>query len=168
MKRYFWPVITLLVLFATSCQQEVGLEKEKEAILAVLQEEAAAVAASDFDRFRATHVQDGMETRVELGIYGYNIYQGWEEVGTLMKDYLEGNQMKDPVNRKENVRIKVSGHSAWLTCDNIWNMGSGGSKTEQNNLLIVFLEKIEGKWKISFAAYYSKPEPVEGVNESFY
>ncbi len=168
MKRYFWPVLTLFVLFATSCQQEAGLEKEKEAILAVLQEEAAALAASDFDRFRATHIQDSQETRVELGIYGYHIYQGWEEVGTLMKDYLEGHQMNDPINRKENVLIKVTGNSAWLTCDNIWKASSGESQTENNNLQIVFFEKIEGEWKISFATYYSKPEPVEGIHESFY
>ena len=167
MKRYFWPVIILFVFFATSCQQKVGLEKEKEAILAVLHEEAIAVVATDFDRFKATHVQDSLETRVELGIYGYNVYQGWEEVGTLMEDYLEGNQMKNPVNRKENVHIKVSGNSAWLTCDNIWNIGSEGSQKEKNNFQIVFLEKIQGEWKISFAAYYTKPEPVEGL-QSFY
>ena len=125
MKRYFWLLITLFAFFATACEQAPGLEKEKEAILAVLHEDSDAVIAKDFDRVKAIHVTDAQETRVELGIYGYNIYKGWEEVGGLLSDYIEGNPADEFAYRKENVEIKVTGNSAWLTCDNIWSVGSG-------------------------------------------
>ena len=157
MKRSFLPLVTMLAFFATSCQQGPGLEKEMEAIKAVLHEESAAIVAQDFDRYKATHVQDESQTRVELGVYGYNMYQGWETVGGLVEDFMEGNDLHETVNRKENVSIKVHGNSAWLTCDNIWSSVSGEPGSEQNNLQIMFLEKHQGAWKIAFVAFYTKP-----------
>jgi len=168
MKRSFLPLITLLAFFATSCQQGPGLEKEKEAIVAVLHEESAAIAALDFDRYKATHLQDEIQTRVELGVYGYRIYHGWEEVGGLVEDFMEGNDLHEAVNRKENVQIKVNGNSAWLTCDNIWSGVSGEPGVEQNNLQIMFLEKVKGQWKISLVTFYTKPITGDGSLETFY
>ncbi|MCK5794756.1 MAG: hypothetical protein KAH12_08610 [Anaerolineales bacterium] len=136
--------------------------------MAVLHEESAAIAAMDFDRYKATHVQDENQTRVELGVYGYRIYQGWEEVGGLMEDFMVGNELFEAVNRKENVHIKVNGNSAWLTCDNIWSGGSREQGAERNNLQIMFLEKVKGQWKISLVTFYTKPISGDGSLETFY
>ncbi len=54
--------------------------------------------------------------------------------------------------------IKVTGNTAWLTCDNIWEWTIDGNKGGYSNIQVTFLEKIKGEWKISFAAYYSKPQ----------
>ena len=62
------------------------------------------------------------------------------------------------MNRKENMVIKVTGNTAWLTCDNIWEWTIDGNKGGYSNIQVTFLEKIKGEWKISFAAYYSKPQ----------
>jgi hypothetical protein len=168
MKIYVWPLITLSLLVASSCQQKPGLEQEKEAILALLHEESAALATLDFDRYEATHVQGEHQTRVELGVYGYNIYEGWEEVGGLIKDFMEGNELNNPVNRKENVSIKVNGNSAWLTCDNFWSLDSADPEAKYSNIQIMFLEKIQGEWKIAFTAFYTKPSTGDGSHEAFY
>jgi hypothetical protein len=105
------------------------------------------------------YVQDEMTTRLELGEYGFNRYEGWEEVGKLLGDFLSGEGMGgvDAVNRKENVLIKVTGNTAWLTCDNIWEWTNEGEKGGYNNIQVLFFEKIKGEWKISFSAYYTKP-----------
>ncbi|MCK5137792.1 MAG: hypothetical protein KAR19_18545 [Bacteroidales bacterium] len=160
MRKYLWPLFALSLLAGTSCQQKIGIEKEKEAILAVFQEEVAAIRAGDMERALAVHVQDSMETRLELGIYGYHTYKGWDEVGSLLEDALEGWQVEDAVNWKENVILKVTGNTAWLTCDNIWEWSFEGEPGGYNNIQITFLEKIKGEWKISFSAYYTKPVPV--------
>lgn len=158
MKLHFTSVLVIGILLAFSCQR-VNPEKEKTAIMEVLNEESAAVMAGDFERYKATHIQDDLETRVEMGIHSYNVYKGWEEIGTVMNDFIDGNSLSDAVNRKENVRIKVNGNSAWLFCDNIWETESPEKQILFNNLLTVFLEKVKGEWKISFASYYTKGDP---------
>lgn len=164
MRRYFLPVFAIIILAATSCQQNI--EKEKEAILAVLQEESDAVVANDKERVFAVHVRDSLESRWELGIYGYNMYKGWNEVQTLLSDFMgDGMGNTDPVNVKENMTLKVAGKSAWLTCDNIWKWTVDGHPGGYNNIQITFLEKIKGEWKISFSAYYTKPVPIEDLQE---
>lgn len=167
MRKYLWPLFAIIFIAATSCQQKIGIEKEKEAILAVIHEEADATLAMDKERVFAVHVQDSMETRLELGIYGYRTYKGWDEVGALLGDFLEGGLLgTDPVNAKENVVIKVTGNCAWFTCDNTWSWSVDGEPGGYSNIQIVFLEKIQGEWKISFSAFYSKPVPVTEFEEA--
>ena len=166
MRRYFFPLFIVAVLMGTSCQPKVNLEKEKEAIMAVLREESEGLKAMDKDRIFSTHIQDSDEVRMELGVYGFNTYHGWDKIEALLGDYVEGSEPLALENSKQNVILKVTGNTAWLTCDNVWkdkNGGEGGF----SNIQIVFLEKVKGEWKISFSAYYSKPVGVPGIEETF-
>ena len=167
MRRYFLPLFALAMLVATSCQPKVNVEKEKEAILAVILEEADAFESMDKDRVFATHIQDSEEKRLELGVYGYRIYDGWEELGTLLGDYLDAEATENVKISKENVQIKVAGTAAWLICDNVLQWGGGDDIDGYTNIQITFLEKVKGEWKISFSAYYNKPVEVPGIDESF-
>ncbi len=167
MRKYFFPLFIIAAFLGTSCQPTVNVEKEKEAIMAVLQEESEGLKSMDKERIFATHIQDSEEVRLELGVYGYNTYQGWDKIESLLGDYLEGGQPIEMDNFKENVILKVTGNSAWLTCDNVWKMNNGDVEEGFSNIQIVFLEKVKGEWKISFAAYYSKPVGVPGLDEPF-
>ena len=161
MKIFVGTILAILLIAGTSCEQTVNVEKEKEAILAVLEEEGKAMLAKDKERLFALHVQDDLETRLELGEYGFNTYKGWGEVSGLLGDAVGGDGQlmnANAVNRKENMIIKVTGKTAWLTCDNIWEFNNDGEKGGYSNIQVNFLEKIKGEWKISFAAYYSKPQ----------
>jgi len=167
MRRHFFPLFVVALVVGTSCQPKVNIEKEKEAILAVVIEESEGMRTMDMERVIATHIQDSDETRLELGVYGYNVYQGWDKIESLLGDYLEGGQHSNEVNSKENVIIKVTGNSAWLTCDNVWRSGTDSDEVVFSNIQITFLEKVKGEWKISFSAYYSKPLSVPGIAEPF-
>lgn len=167
MKKYFLPLFLMVLIVGTACQPKVNVEKEKEAILAVLEEESNALEAMDKDRVYATHLQGDEEMRWELGVYGYRLYEGWEEITSLLGDYLDGTQENNLKISKENVLIKVVGNAAWLTCDNLVEWGTGDEKDGFSNIQIVFLEKVQGEWKIAFTAYYSKPVEVPGIDESF-
>ncbi len=166
MRKFIWLLFAIILLASTSCQQKIDIEKEKEAILAMFQEEIDAIRTGDVERALAVHVQDSMETRVELGIYGYRIFEGWDEVGSLLGEALEGWEDENAVNRKENMILKVTGSSAWLICDNIWEWSVDGAPGGFDNIQITFLEKIKGEWKISFSAYYSKPSPVTEFDQA--
>ena len=168
MRRYFLPLFIMALLIGTACQPKVNIEKEKEAILAVLLEEGDAAASMDKDRVYATHIQGSEEMRMELGVYGYRVYEGWDDIETLIGDFLDAGTSQDNLSiSKENVVIKVAGTSAWLVCDNILQWGAGAEKDGYSNIQIVFLEKVKGDWKISFSAYYNKPVEVPGIDESF-
>jgi hypothetical protein len=161
MKIFVGTILAILVIAGTSCEQAVNVEKEKEAIMAVLEEEGAAVLAQDKDRLFALHVKDDFETRLELGEYGFNTYKGWGEVGGLLGDWIDSDgdvAGENPVNTKENMVIKVTGNTAWLTYDNKWVWTNDGIEDGYNNIQIIFLEKIKGEWKISFSAIYSKSQ----------
>lgn len=167
MRRFFFPLFIIVVALVTSCQPKVNVEKETKAILAVLQEEAEGLKTMDKERVYATHMQGSQETRMELGVYGFNIYEGWDEIESLLGDYLEGGPHMNHINAKENVILKITGNSAWLTCDNVWRGTTEDGKDEFSNIQIVFMEKVKGEWKISFSAYYNKPVAVPGIVESF-
>lgn len=166
MKKYLLPLIVFAFLTGISCQQKIDIEKEKEAIMAVIQEEGDAAAAMDMERLLAVHVQDSLDTRLQTLENNYTIYAGWDEIKALYEGWAEsGWDVEDPKNLKENVILKVTDGSAWLICDNIWKWNYEGKQGGFDNIQITFLEKIEGEWKISFTAFVTKPEPGKEVED---
>lgn len=160
MKIFAGSIIAILLFAGTSCQRAVDVEKEKEAIMALLKAESDAVLNGDMEFVNKNYVHDELTTRLEMGQYGYNRYEGWQSVEKLIGDFLEGEGGlggDNAVNRKENVLLKITGNTAWLTCDNIWEWSNDGETEGYNNIQIVFFEKLDGDWKISFSAYYTKP-----------
>ena len=166
MKKYLLPLVILALLVGTSCEEKVDIEKEKEAIMAVIKQETDAVVAMDMERLFDLHVQDKLDTRLQTRENDYTIYAGWDEIRALFESWEEsGRSVEDSKNSKENVILKVMGSSAWLICDNIWKWTSEGEPNGMENIQISFMEKIEGEWKFSFTAYITKPEPEEAVEE---
>lgn len=161
MRNILLSLFALMLLLVSSCQSGVTTEKEKAALLDVLRQEAEALIAGDMEAVSALHMQDELETRLELGIYGYNTYSGWDEIKALLEDASPGLQHGKAINVKEKVTAKVTGNTAWLSCDNIWKWEDDGEPGGYDNIQVVFFEKIKGEWKISFASYYSKAVPVQ-------
>lgn len=159
MKIHVLSVVAMVTILGFSCQSDP--EKEGEAIMAVLNAESDALIAGDLEAFNALHTRSAQETRIEMGIYGYNVIKGWDRVSAFVGDYLEGGPYGEIENNKENCIVHVSGKSAWATCDNVWIDRSAPDEILYNNLQIAFLEKQGGQWKISFSAYYTKGDPNE-------
>ena len=153
MKKTSFIFIAVSLLACYSCQEKIDVEKEKAAIIEVLNAEGSAFAANDLERVFALHVQDELATRLD----GYRIYRGWDEIKSLYESYLAGNiqdtSWKNPRNIKENVILKVTGNTAWLICDNIWKYEFNNKSVEWGNVQIAFFEKMDGEWKFSFNAF---------------
>jgi len=140
MKKYLWTLFALILLAGTSCQEKIDIEKEKEAIMAVMYEESASWYASDFDRWSATYVQDSTFIRVNSSQSSYNITSGWElfsSKSNIAREREVNKEVKTPII------IKIYEESAWIVFNNIGQTG---------NLTIVtaFLEKADGKWKMVY------------------
>jgi hypothetical protein len=163
MKKSLFVVFAIIFLTCISCKEKIDIEKEKEAVLKVLQEEGDGFTANDLKRVFATHLQDNTATRLEQGPDSYKIYKGWDEIKSLYESYIKGNSAdssyKNTQNLKGNIIIKVVGNSAWLICDNIWKYEYNNIAGEDTNIQIAFFEKINGVWKFSFNAFVQKPVP---------
>jgi ketosteroid isomerase-like protein len=159
MKKTLFILLSTILIVSNSCQKKVDMAKEKEAVLKVLQEEGDAYAVNDLERVYSLHIQDETSTRFD----GVTIYKGWDQIKDLYKSFVEGNKgntdYKNPKNIKENVIIKVTGNNAWIICDNVWKYEYQGKPGEMTNTQIAFFEKVNGKWKFSFQAFVTKPEP---------
>ena len=166
MKKPLFVLSAVILLTCISCKEKIDVAKEKEAVLKVLQEEGDAFAANDLNRLSAIYIQDSTQTRVTSS----TIYKGWTEVKKLYEGYIKYNSTDsswvNPKNIKENVIIKVAGNSAWVACDNIWEFEYNNVPGKLTNMQIVFFEKINGEWKISFDAFIQKPVPKPKAEEA--
>ena len=153
MKNSLFIFIALCLLACYSCQEKIDVEKEKAAIIKVINDEGSTFAANDLEGLFALHVQDELATRFD----GYKIYTGWDEIKSLYEDYIKRNTQDttwtNPRNTKENIILKVTGNTAWLICDNIWEYDFNDEPQEFSNIQIAFFEKMNGEWKISFNAF---------------
>jgi hypothetical protein len=156
MKKILLVLLTFTLLVFYSCQEKIDVEKEKAAIIKVLNDEGSRFIANDMEGVSALHVQGEQALRLE----GSDIYSGWDKIKNLYDTYIERNK-KDTTftnsqNIKENIIIKVTGNSAWLVCDNIWKWKVNGQPEENINIQIAFFEKINNEWKFSFNAFMPK------------
>jgi hypothetical protein len=141
--------ISIILFSGLSCGNLADLEKEKAAIIAVIEEETEAFYARDYDRMAAAHVQDETEIRIDVGPYGHTISRGWGDAS--LKDFL----LKNPepgtnYEKKSNYQIKVYSGSAWAVYDN--SAYSSKGQLLDKSVHIQFLEKVHGRWKIAHMA----------------
>lgn len=166
MKHYNIVTIALLTLSLNGCQQTIDVEKEKAAIMALLQEEGEAFVASDLKRIKAVHTGNDQDIRLAVNGNRTDQYKGWEEIKPLYEGYFKspfpGENVK---NSKDNVIITVLNDAAWLVCDNIWSWQTGGKHADFTNVQVAFFEKQNGNWKTAFNAFLPKREAdkVEGI-----
>ena len=147
MKNLFWTLFALILLAGTSCQEKIDIEKEKEAIIALIEEETASYYASDFERWSATYIQDSTNTGMNASKSGFSFNSGWESVSSNAKSYIVGEK-EEQKEVKTPIRIKIYGESAWIVFDNevFNNKGESVGKMMVTN----FLEKDDGSWKIVY------------------
>lgn len=144
------------------CQEKVDIEKEKAAIIALIEEETASYYASDFDRWAATQVQDETNTLMGAWNTGFRYNIGWNSISAGMRPNITEKRetMKEV---KSNYKIKVYNGSAWVIFEN--EVLSKTGESINKFIATVFLEKKDNKWKsvyrnrIEVSSYYSPNTP---------
>jgi len=164
MKATIPLLLIILGLGISSCKPSFDPEKEKEAIIKVINKETEAYLARDFDAMYDTHVQDSLNMRLTAGADSYVFVEGWRNVSK----HMAGDETEDELGpdlhinvEKSNYRMRVHPHSAFVVCDQTWTADYGDDVTEIKSIQVRFLEKIEGEWKISFVSFIG----TSGYNE---
>jgi hypothetical protein len=145
MKKTILVLVVLLLVIIYSCKEKIDFEKEKSAIMAVVEEETASYYASDFDRWCAVHVQDSDALRLYVTKTGFSVYPGWDSISPNLKASILSNK-EARTEVKTPIRIKIYGESAWVVFDNKTTDSIG--KYVGDAVVTNFLEKHDGKWKI--------------------
>lgn len=152
MKNYLSIFIALILFAGVSCEQ-TDIEKEKQAVLKVLQEQGDEFAAFNKEKLFELHIQDETATRLA----GSTVYSGWDEIKNLYENYFEinstGSGRQSLRNSKKNIIVKVNGNNAWVVCDNIWKWEIEGQPRESKNKQIAIFEKVNGNWKFALNAF---------------
>jgi hypothetical protein len=145
MKKTISVLFAFLLMVNYSCKEKIDVEKEKEAILAVMEEEKDSYWASDFERWSATYLQDSTAMRMGSSRNGFSLISGWDSISSNIKpDVVRKKEV--PKEVKTPIRIKIYKESAWVVYDTERFNNKGESVLKQ--IETFFYEKHDGKWKI--------------------
>jgi len=154
-----YTILSALIIAAfaiTGCEKAIDYEKERAAIIAVMEKETQTYIDRDFEGMFSTHVQDSLNMRLTAGADNYVFAEGWEDVSR----HMTGDQTEDDLGpdlhitvEKSNYRMKIYPGSAFVVCDQNWITRYGEDVVEMNSIQVRFLEKKDGEWKISFVSF---------------
>jgi hypothetical protein len=168
MKKFYFIILSCVVLLIYACKPKVDIEKETEAIKALIHNETQAFLQNDTAKVLSYYIQDDYQTRLSASCDTIELYKGWKELSTFFKNVNTAG-MSNPKNTKDFIQIKVIDDAAWAIYKDNWTYtriakivtGPSGSTRdtiiiEINNLLCTMnLEKKLNEWKISSFSIYS-------------
>ena len=145
-------------------------EKEKEDIIAVIEEETDAFIHRDYERWANTYVQDETTIRLSAGSNGYNFVNGWDDLNSSFKEAFEDSPNLQVKAVKTNYKIKVYGNAAWVICDEKFVNSETGEDIGGALIEARILEKVNGEWKIVYLSYinttsYEEDDENDGSGE---
>ena len=148
MKNISFSILALLLIAGNAnCQETIDIEKEKAAIIAVIEEETDAFLDRDFNRLASKYVQDETNIRVLAG-NGYWMSVGWDEIGSYFKKSITNSPEPRKYKLvKSNYKIKVYDDSAWAVFDQVKDKDG---EVSERCLNVRILEKVNGEWKIVY------------------
>jgi len=171
MKYTILATIIIAAFAFTGCEQPIDYEKEKAAIIAVMEKETSTYIDRDFEGMFSTHVQDSLNMRLTAGPSNVVFAEGWEDVS----GHMTGDQTEDDLGpdlhitvEKTNFRMKIYPQSAFVVCDQKWTTKYDDDVVEMNSIQVRFLEKLEGEWKISFVSFIGLDGYIEDETEELY
>jgi hypothetical protein len=134
------------------------LEEEKAAILDVIERQAAAFWAKDFQRWADTWVHTPYIRRLgwsEVG--GVSSVEGWEAIGARMKKSMADNPKPNLTPAKlarERLNFRIYGDVAWVTFEQ-HGVSTGEPRFDMPGLSYEtrILEKHNGRWKVAYLGY---------------
>lgn len=147
MKTFAWILPVMLFCTGALCQVAPDMEKEKEAVIAVIKAETQSYCDRDFEAFAATWKQDESVLDVRISKTAYGITFGWEGTGATMEEFFKNNP--EPIENmevKKNFKVQVKDNFAWATFDQDSYNGEGEIVFSAFGTNI--LEKIDGNWRI--------------------
>ena len=148
MKKVILMLISILASANVNCQQSADDNKEKEAIIALIQEETQSYYDKDFERWSNCYVKSDDNLWMAASRTWNDYRVGWEVQADFHKTSFETEKMVN-IEAKKPIIIKIYDKSAWIVFDNEV-INEEGESTEKVRVTY-FLEKPVDKWKIVYS-----------------
>ena len=147
----------LILIFTMSCtekettgnnepvNQEVDFEKEKAAILDVLNNETKAALNRDYPAWKEKWVHKGYVTKTYMNFADSTMTEtlGWIEIDDFVKTYIEEHPEPAPLPKLiDEINVRLYKNGAWVNYSQ--NDPEKGLKRETR-----LMEKVDGQWKIA-------------------
>ncbi|MFV0605368.1 MAG: hypothetical protein ACK5NK_05945 [Niabella sp.] len=165
-------IVVLLMPLFFSCgsgNKELSgeaLQKEKDAILAVIEKETSSFFARDYDSWKSTFIHENYAFQAWSNQDGtFDASVGWDGIDKSIGTYINDNPVPDSAQRRverKNIVYKFYGSNvAFLTWDQ-FNSDRGVNMflhSKETRLM----EKINGEWKIvEVSAFWDYKNPISG------
>jgi len=143
---------------------DVALEKEKAAIIEVIERQAAAFWAKDFQGWADTWVHAPYTRRLGWSAAGGVVsVEGWEAIAARMKKSMADNptQNRTPASLvRERVNFQIYADAAWVTFEQ-HGVSTGDPRFDMPGLSYEtrILEKHNGQWKVAYLGYLLAGSP---------
>ncbi|MCK4992120.1 MAG: nuclear transport factor 2 family protein [Bacteroidales bacterium] len=171
MKNYLWTsLIALVFLAGTSCQEKIDIEKEKEAVIAVNEEERDAYFDRDLARLEAIWIQEPTSQRVFTSRNALSVLDGWKQIHANYEEDINNTDRwenyEDLSAPFSNYDVKIHDNTALLYHDIHWTGKSGGEVIDVKQKRIVHFVKEDGAWKFDLTVQLTVPAEKEVVEDT--
>jgi len=149
---YFFPIVFLFISNCAIDQKEhvnanniIDHQKEKTAILKVLNGETAAAFNRDYEGWKSHWVQEKYVTKTYMDYSTDSMSEtlGWDDINNFVRTYIEEHPEPDPLPEKlKDIDARIYGGGAWVSYEQ--NDPGRGLKRETR-----LMEKIDGQWRIA-------------------
>jgi ketosteroid isomerase-like protein len=163
MKKFLLALFAFSLLAVVCCQDESGIEKDKKAIVAVIEAEKTAYYTQDLAGLDASWVQDASSQKLFLTSHGITELKGWDEIHQNHIEAIESdwNEHVETVQYSD-FSINVYGSTALVMHNSEHQITDHGAESILNMRRILHLVKIEDDWKIDMMAMYFMPHIPKG------
>ena len=150
--------IALAETAAAAPNEEAAFEEGKKAILEVIEQQAAAFWAKDFQRWSDTWVHAPYIRRLGWSDPGgVSSVEGWEAIGARMKKNMADNPKPNLTPAKlarERLNFRIYGNVAWVTFEQ-HGVSTGEPRFDMPGLSYEtrILEKHDGEWRVAYLGY---------------
>jgi len=167
-------IILTVIVFCASCQTQTGetastkvtdidMEKEKAAIMDVIEAESAAFWNKDYEKWADCWVHEPyIRTMGWWKGGGVTVVQGWEERDERSKENFRISPEANPTAtkvRRDNINMRIDKDVAWLTFDQ-YGIDTGDTLMDMpgRSRETRIMEKHNDAWKIAYAGWLLEGE----------
>jgi hypothetical protein len=151
MKNYVISLMAILFICGACSQNTVDFESEKAAIFETFKAEKEGFKTNDIDLMKQNIVTDSSYIFIRVETGNTAISRGWPDQEKAIISFWDNTDDSEvEVNHDfEITDIKIYPNSAWVLITNKWKYIVDEPARNGIDLESLFMEKIDGKWKIS-------------------
>jgi len=158
MKKYLLALLACCLLAVVCCQDESGIEKEKKAIIALIEAEKNAYYTQDLPGMDNSWIQESSSRKIFLTSHGITEISGWDEIhqNNIEATERDWNEHVETVQYSD-YSINLYGHTALVMHNSEHKITDHDEQSILNMRRILHLVKIDDEWKIDMMTMYFMP-----------